>query len=60
GLATILPGKSNPMHYHPNCGEVLYVISGNDGGTVPRSNAISTCSLKCAFHGIIQLCKSNA
>ena len=28
GLATILPGKHNPVHYHPNCEEVLYVISG--------------------------------
>ena len=28
GLATILPGKRNPVHYHPNCEEVLYVISG--------------------------------
>lgn len=40
GLATILPGKQNPVHYHPNCEEVLYVISGQglhsyDGRTVP-------------------------
>jgi len=40
GLATILPGKQNPVHYHPNCEEVLYVISGEglhsyDGRTVP-------------------------
>ena len=28
GLATILPGKHNPLHLHPNCEEVLYVISG--------------------------------
>ena len=40
GLATILPGKHNPVHYHPNCEEVLYVISGQglhscDGRTVP-------------------------
>ena len=39
GLATILPGKQNPVHYHPNCEEVLYVISGEglqsyDGHTV--------------------------
>src|SRR5262249_28418228 len=39
GLATILPGKQNPIHYHPNCEEVLYVISGQglqsyDGRTV--------------------------
>jgi mannose-6-phosphate isomerase-like protein (cupin superfamily) len=40
GLATILPGKHNPVHFHPNCEEVLYVISGEglhsyDGQTVP-------------------------
>ena len=29
GLATILPGKQNPVHYHPNCEEVLYVVSGH-------------------------------
>jgi mannose-6-phosphate isomerase-like protein (cupin superfamily) len=39
GLATILPGKSNPVHFHPNCEEVLYVLSGQgthscDGRTV--------------------------
>ena len=28
GLAMILPQKHNPVHYHPNCEEVLYVISG--------------------------------
>ena len=40
GLATILPGKHNPLNYHPNCEEVLYVISGQgvhsyDGRTFP-------------------------
>jgi mannose-6-phosphate isomerase-like protein (cupin superfamily) len=39
GLATILPGKQNPVHYHPNCEEVLYVITGQglhsyDGRTI--------------------------
>lgn len=39
GLATILPGKQNPVHYHPNCEEVLYVIAGQglqsyDGRTI--------------------------
>jgi mannose-6-phosphate isomerase-like protein (cupin superfamily) len=28
GLSTILPGKQNPLHYHPNCEELLYVLSG--------------------------------
>jgi len=40
GLATILPGKHNPVHFHPNCEEVLYVLSGQglhsyDGRTIP-------------------------
>ena len=39
GLATIFPGKRNPVHYHPNCDEVLYVIAGQglhsyDGRTI--------------------------
>ncbi|MEI7732314.1 MAG: cupin domain-containing protein [Verrucomicrobiota bacterium] len=39
GLATILPGCKNPVHFHPNCEEVLYVISGQgrhsyDGRTI--------------------------
>lgn len=28
GLCEILPGQKNPRHYHPNCEELLYVISG--------------------------------
>ena len=28
GVCRIEPGKGNPLHYHPNCDEVLYVISG--------------------------------
>jgi len=28
GIAEILPGKRNPVHFHPNCEEVLYVLSG--------------------------------
>jgi len=28
GLCHILPGKSNPRHYHPNCEEILHVLSG--------------------------------
>jgi len=39
GLATILHGKQNTVHYHPNCEEVLYVIAGQglqsyDGRTI--------------------------
>ncbi len=28
GVVTIEPGKRNPLHSHPNCEEVLYVVSG--------------------------------
>jgi quercetin dioxygenase-like cupin family protein len=28
GIVYILPGQKNPLHYHPNCDEILYVISG--------------------------------
>ena len=40
GLATTFPGKQNPVHYHPNCEEVLYVLSGEglhsyDGRVIP-------------------------
>lgn len=39
GLCHILPGRKNPVHYHPNCEEVLHVLSGQgdhalDGETV--------------------------
>ena len=29
GFCRILPGKRNPVHYHPNCEELLYVLSGS-------------------------------
>jgi quercetin dioxygenase-like cupin family protein len=28
GVVTIDPGKRNPLHSHPNCEELLYVVSG--------------------------------
>jgi quercetin dioxygenase-like cupin family protein len=28
GVVTIHPGKRNPLHAHPNCEELLFVISG--------------------------------
>lgn len=28
GIVTINPGDANPLHLHPNCEEVLYVLSG--------------------------------
>jgi quercetin dioxygenase-like cupin family protein/type 1 glutamine amidotransferase len=29
GQATISPGKFNPPHWHPNCDEILHVVSGH-------------------------------
>lgn len=28
GVSTIAVDSRNPLHYHPNCEEVLYVVSG--------------------------------
>lgn len=28
GICRLLPGVRNPLHYHPNCEELLYMISG--------------------------------
>src|SRR6476661_3045 len=28
GICHIRPGQRNPVHYHPNCEEVLYMLSG--------------------------------
>jgi quercetin dioxygenase-like cupin family protein/type 1 glutamine amidotransferase len=28
GIATINPGKENPVHRHPNCDEILHVLQG--------------------------------
>ena len=29
GVVTINPGQRNPFHEHPNCEELLYVVSGS-------------------------------
>jgi quercetin dioxygenase-like cupin family protein len=28
GQALIRPGQENPMHFHPNCDEILHVLKG--------------------------------
>jgi mannose-6-phosphate isomerase-like protein (cupin superfamily) len=28
GICQIFPAQRNPVHYHPNCEEVLYLLSG--------------------------------
>src|SRR5262249_15490164 len=40
GLVYILPGQKNPLHLHPNCEELLFVLSGTcqhslDGAVYP-------------------------
>jgi quercetin dioxygenase-like cupin family protein len=34
GKCTIKPGQENPRHYHPNCEEILQVISGTIAHTM--------------------------
>jgi quercetin dioxygenase-like cupin family protein len=29
GVAELKPGQRNPRHYHPNCEELVYVLSGS-------------------------------
>lgn len=29
GVSRILSGRRNPLHYHPNCEEVLHVLAGS-------------------------------
>lgn len=29
GLCEIHPGRGNPVHFHPNCEEVLYLLAGS-------------------------------
>jgi len=48
GLTTILPGHGNPLHFHPNCEEVLYVISGcgrhtSEGQTIELKPGMTIC-----------------
>jgi quercetin dioxygenase-like cupin family protein len=28
GICQIFPGRANPLHYHPNCEELLYMLEG--------------------------------
>ncbi|MFO1451064.1 MAG: cupin domain-containing protein [Opitutaceae bacterium] len=34
GVAIIKPGQSNPRHFHPNCDEILHVVSGKISHTM--------------------------
>ncbi len=41
GRVTIDPGQSNPLHQHPNCEEVLYVLSGRIAHTLPNGGSVA-------------------
>lgn len=36
GRVTFKPGQSNPIHHHPNCEEILFVVSGEIEHTLPE------------------------
>ncbi len=36
GRVTFKPGESNPGHHHPNCEEILFVVSGTIEHTLPE------------------------
>jgi quercetin dioxygenase-like cupin family protein len=40
GRVTFKPGKSNPVHQHPNCEEILFVISGQLEHTLPEGGTV--------------------
>jgi len=48
GVVTIDPGCANPLHLHPNCEEILYVVSGRcdhriGDETVPLGPGMAIC-----------------
>jgi mannose-6-phosphate isomerase-like protein (cupin superfamily) len=40
GIVQINPGQRNPLHMHPNCEELLYVISGSAENIIGNSKVI--------------------
>ena len=36
GRVSFKPGEANPVHRHPNCEEVLYVVAGEIEHTLPE------------------------
>jgi quercetin dioxygenase-like cupin family protein len=40
GRCVLYPGQSNPRHYHPNCTEILTVISGRIRHTGPSDTEV--------------------
>jgi quercetin dioxygenase-like cupin family protein len=40
GRVTFKPGESNPIHAHPNCDEVLFVVSGAIEHSLPGGGTV--------------------
>lgn len=40
GRVTFKPGQSNPPHHHPNCEEILFVVSGEIEHTLPEGGTV--------------------
>jgi quercetin dioxygenase-like cupin family protein len=36
GRVTFKPGENNPAHLHPNCDEILFVVSGTIEHSIPE------------------------
>lgn len=58
GLCHILPGQCNPLHYHPNCEEILHVIAGEcdhsfDGEWAHLSPGMTICIPAGVRHNLV-------
>jgi quercetin dioxygenase-like cupin family protein len=58
GLVHILPGQKNPLHYHPNCEEVLHVLAGEcqhsfDGQWVRLTAGMTICVPAGVRHNLV-------
>ena len=40
GRVTIKPGQANPVHHHPNCEEILYVLEGQIEHSLPEGGEV--------------------
>ena len=40
GRVTFEPGEANPGHHHPNCDEILFVVSGRIEHALPESGTV--------------------
>ena len=55
GKCVLRPGQQNPRHYHPNCDEVLHVVSGTivqylEDGRAETMHAGDTVSIPAGVH----------